>query len=505
MLVKAAMIEYLLASRGERVTLVGDPDTTIEHICRYQHQQAKENTLSVSNAPSKAKAPRRKGSAILHWEDANGEDDSLFDLIEATYEVVRQIDAWETALLHALLSGCTFSELLNLGRKLFSCPIAYFDRNLIVLAASDDYWNDVWGVSQTAKESSHTQLPASRAAELVEDIDYLRAAEEQQGFYYENAWHRIYYGINTFDDGEYLARLVFALPEGASALHQGEELLAQRFHELLCDLHMRFTVNADVTSSRNNALHAMAKSAILDGNVSHSKMVETLSSYGWSIDDNYIVVRLVFFEGVHWDSVSAYLCEVLEREMSASCAFSSDNQIVWLANLSKSAIRKETPDQTLERFIKSLVTVLRDYACKAGIGNPFRDFGQARARYLETALALEFGQIRNPHHWYHRFGDYTLDYLLAKCCEDLSPSQVCHPALARLIEHDRVHGTEFARTLVRYLRCSQNTTHAARELFIHRTSFMRRMDQIKALVNIDFSDSNTVLHLLLSARLMEID
>ena len=122
----------------------------------------------------------------------------------------------------------------------------------------------------------------------------------------------------------------------------------------------------------------------------------------------------------------------------------------------------------------------------------------------QAELALEIGQARDPHYWYFSFRDYAFDYLLAKCGEDLSPIQVCHPALEALIRHDEQYGTEYAKTLVCYLRNSQNTTNSANELFIHRTSFMRRMAQIEKIASFDLDDPDEVLHLLISARLLRL-
>ena len=63
---------------------------------------------------------------------------------------------------------------------------------------------------------------------------------------------------------------------------------------------------------------------------------------------------------------------------------------------------------------------------------------------------------------------------------------------------------EYARTLVCYLRNSQNATHTADELFIHRTSFMRRMAHMKDLAPFDLDDPDEALHLLLSAKLLDL-
>ena len=121
---------------------------------------------------------------------------------------------------------------------------------------------------------------------------------------------------------------------------------------------------------------------------------------------------------------------------------------------------------------------------------------------MEAEYALDIGQTRDPHYWYYRFSDYSFDYLLSRSTEDLPAELLCHPALATLRTYDTAHGTEYARTLICFLRNSQNTTHAANELFIHRTSFMRRMAQIQNLAGIDLDDPDEVLYLLLSAKLL---
>ena len=72
------------------------------------------------------------------------------------------------------------------------------------------------------------------------------------------------------------------------------------------------------------------------------------------------------------------------------------------------------------------------------------------------------------------------------------------------MRHDGQHGTEYAKTLICFLRNSQNTTNSANELFIHRTSFMRRMTQMEKIVNLNLDDPDEVLYLLLSAKLLRL-
>lgn len=498
--VTAAMVEFALRKHGVETRILGDVSCTVKRICAYHAGVREAGVLYVAGYPAPRKKPTAKdGYAILC---ANSTD--VLPLLEKACAALREIDQWDARLKDGLLNRAPLAEFIRLGADMLACPIAYFDRNLITLASSDDYWKHDESASPSAG-SLHVsgQMPSNRAVDLVDDLDYLNAAEEQGPFYYENAQNRIFLGINTFDDGEYLARLVLALPAGQTTLHPGEEQLAVHYHRYLDDLYLLYAGNVDVVSSQNDALHALARTSLLEGGIPPAaETASILQSYGWDRRDGLVVAKLVFFEGVHWDTISLYLCGLLERAVNTSCAFPIDRQIIWLVNLTRSAKPGETHAQQLERITDALVSIIRDYACKAGISDEFSTLNRAHDYYLEAEHALAIGQIRDPHYWYYRFSDYTFDYLLGKSTEELPAELLCHPALKTLADYDAEHGTEHARTLVCFLRNSQNTTHAADALFIHRTSFMRRMAQIQNLVEIDLDDSDEVLYLLLSAKLL---
>lgn len=470
MVIRAAMVEFVLRQKGFDVTLQGDSD-------------------SVVNDAREA------------WRQARGS--GAFP-IEAAYDAMLALTAWESALKSALLEGMALDDFMTLGADMLKRPIAYFDHNLITLASSAGYWKRK-GLDEDvlAGPLIKGQLPPELAVDLMEDTEYLRAAAQHGGFYYRSAQHRMFYGINTFDGEKYLARLVITLAEGEERLHRGEEQLIDVYHAYLDDLYLHYAGNTQIASSQNDSLHVLVRTELtgVDSRLRDEADV-VLESFGWSSDDSFLVVKLVFFEGVHWDTASLYLCGLLERTVSGSCAFTEERQIAWMINLERAARSGESRKQLNDRITASLVAVLRNYACKAGLSSVFSPFASARGYYLEASRAIEVGQIRDQHYWYYRFGDYALDYALSRCVDELSAIQVCHPALAGLLDHDAREGTEYARTLVCFLRKSQNTTHAAAELYLHRTSFMRRIGRIHELVDVNLEDPDEVLHLLLSAKLL---
>ena len=82
---------------------------------------------------------------------------------------------------------------------------------------------------------------------------------------------------------------------------------------------------------------------------------------------------------------------------------------------------------------------------------------------------------------------------------------VGHEKLLRLKYADEENGTEYFRTLRLYLDNHFNAVQTARELFIHRSTFLYRLERIKAILGTDFNNKDEILYLMLSFRLLDRD
>ena len=182
--------------------------------------------------------------------------------------------------------------------------------------------------------------------------------------------------------------------------------------------------------------------------------------------------------------------------MKGSCAFLLDGNIVVYVNLYYYG-------KTLEEALQSVTDFLKDSYLKAGISYAFTGLGSLRQYYYQSCIALEEGMKRYPLRWLNRFEDIALDYLIGKCTEGLEPKVVCSRAVLTLRDYDREHKTEYFNTLRMYVACQMNAVRAAKELFIHRSTFLYRMSHIRDLVNVNLEDPDQLLYLLLTYRLLE--
>lgn len=80
---------------------------------------------------------------------------------------------------------------------------------------------------------------------------------------------------------------------------------------------------------------------------------------------------------------------------------------------------------------------------------------------------------------------------------------LCHEKLLDLQRTDREQNTEYMLTLRTYLEENLNATQAASLLFIHRSTFLYRLDKIKNILDSGLDDPEEIFYLNLSFRLLE--
>lgn len=171
---------------------------------------------------------------------------------------------------------------------------------------------------------------------------------------------------------------------------------------------------------------------------------------------------------------------VLIKQMACSTVFNHD--IIGLMRLQKG---KSTGGDATLGLLKSILQRM-DYVC--GVSNEFNDIAQLDNAYLEAGFALEH-LFRTGHEPATcSFQDCILEFMLSRMNGELPLSELYSENLAKLCEYDRSHNTDYLRTLNVYLATEMNATLAAKLLFIHRSSFLKRLEKITNLLGDDLDD-----------------
>ena len=126
-----------------------------------------------------------------------------------------------------------------------------------------------------------------------------------------------------------------------------------------------------------------------------------------------------------------------------------------------------------------------------------------RRQFVQAKTALDVGARKYPYQWINYFDQVAFSYILEQSVRRLPARMLAHGGVLRLLESDHVHGTEYIKTLRCFLDHHQNAVQTARELYIHRSTFLYRMEKIRELLESSLEDPEEVLYIMFSLRVLE--
>ena len=132
---------------------------------------------------------------------------------------------------------------------------------------------------------------------------------------------------------------------------------------------------------------------------------------------------------------------------------------------------------------------------KLGISQEFTDPFSARSYYLQALAALDNGIRIRPDEILYHFRDYVLYELISNAQADLPLDMYCPDGLRHLIEHDKTSSISYVDTLRTYLNNHMAVTQTARDLYIHRSTLLERLERIQDILKEDLKDPDIRLQL----------
>lgn len=417
-----------------------------------------------------------------------------FCLAETLSGILQKLQLWEIEFVKGILNDLETESLFLMLREFLVLDFAIVDMDMNYI-----YYTKGYAKSRNLRDSQHT--PTELFQDLVSRQRFHQAAQVKTPFYYyTDVADTMNLCQNIFSKDHYIARIVAILPVGLHRLPVG----AERFFSIYASYVQELFAHRNLFPARQtrDQMHRLCHLLLQEGACAPDTLYTILKQYHWAVDDTFLAILLRFNTEPEWNAqlylVLPYLSAYLEREWSNSCAIHMQNEVLLILNLGKKTSGQKINPETSLRKIAYFV---RDNICKAGVSPLFEDFTQLSQARLAAKAALEIGARKHPHLWYYLFDDLRLDYLTQSMQQSISAPFLRHPALRLLEGYDALHQSELVKTLETYLVCNLNMTLASNKLYIHRTSFCRRMNTIKKLTGLDLTDSDTILTLLLSFRL----
>lgn len=251
-------------------------------------------------------------------------------------------------------------------------------------------------------------------------------------------------------------------------------------------------------TEKDKSLHSVLKTIITDRTADYVTTSQRLDNLGWYSRNEYQCITFQITSLDQRNLTENAICNYVENAIPHSCAFPHREYIVIYINLTKARM-------TVADISERLIYFIRDSYFKAGYSRSMVGHFNLRRQYLQALIALDLGSKKEPSIWTHRFNDVAFDYILEQATRKLPGYMISHEKLLRLKDADEFQHTDYMNTLKLYLDNHLNAVKTAKDLFIHRSTFLYRLEKIKSLLDTTLEDPEEVLYLMLSFRLIELE
>lgn len=247
---------------------------------------------------------------------------------------------------------------------------------------------------------------------------------------------------------------------------------------------------------KNETLPKLFKKILTDRTLDYMEASHQLSTLGWKQNHQYLclVYKMKYLDQRNYTANA--ICNYMEEHFQHICSFILENDVVTFFNLTLLEMNPEEIADSLNQFI-------RDSFLQAGYSRAMTGHFNLRRQYVQSCLALDVGSRKNPYMWIHQFNQIAFTYILEQVTKKLPGHMVCHEKLLVLKEIDEANGTEYMKTLRTYLDLHKNAVQSANALFIHRSTFLYRLDKIKEIMGTNLEDPEELLYLSLSFYLLD--
>ena len=231
---------------------------------------------------------------------------------------------------------------------------------------------------------------------------------------------------------------------------------------------------------------------LLDGSaLANESDLTMLEQNGWSAESEYALLT-VEPDGADLRAQRvASICDLLEKSFPLCCAFALPPVIVAIVRINgeeRAALRA-----TLEKLAG-------ENQIRFGVCEEIRGMTDLPQRLLLSKRALNRAAEKRGVAY---FCDVADEYLVSCVTAEVRAELVCLRAVQAMAAYDQEHETSYVDTAEQYIKNHFNAVKTANALFIHRSTFLYRLERMKEQFGLDLEREDlSLMHLQLSIQLV---
>ncbi len=423
------------------------------------------------------------------WIDPNESRTGAFNSVQ---KVFQRFNTWERELDMIVERSGELSDLANASLKVFRNDICITDPFSRVLSHRV-YRSNLFAREQTDLIQEGECLPKSMVFDGIEDE---RAGEDftssKPTFSTMKAFHCTILRSTVSISPGYA--LILSIHPNCQSVGPKDCAPTLVFATAIKRLYAAF----DAAENGNSYIsaHSTFKSLVQGKSVPDSDLVQCSITLGWNRDIDECVCFCIDFmptmeiQDCCFMRPYASICSHIQSYLDC-VAFVLDARIVVVANLSSAGMSKNDLYAKIGQFAE-------DYRLITGASEPYAGLRNLQDSYHQAFSALRMGYAGSQP--LVRFGDHALDIGMNFIMKEIGPEHFCPRALVEIAQSN----PSLYLVLETYLNGNCNSSVAAKQLRLQRSSFVYRLEKARKLLGLDLDDPDTRLLLLISLKLINL-
>lgn len=217
-----------------------------------------------------------------------------------------------------------------------------------------------------------------------------------------------------------------------------------------------------------------------------------LSQLGWDDQADYAVCAAETLSGDMQYGPTHALCDRMESAVPQCCAFYMPASAVCVIR-----IVQESAGQ-----LAALDAFCGKEGLRLGQTSVLRGLSLLPQRLEQARYTLSKAKTANVTTL--DFGSAADDYIIEKSVSEFPANLVCSRSVLAMAAYDKAHKTAYIETAARYIANRFNAVKTANDLFIHRSTFLYRLERIKTQFGLDMDSKDALsIQTQVSLRIME--
>ena len=394
----------------------------------------------------------------------NEQKSAILNFVQRLFD---RLDDWTQSLRQAAETGVEVDELLTRASDMLQNPIALLDERGHIVAQSERVDMDLIA-SLFGKIAGRDDRIDSGSVQKLGDISAPSAL------------------FARYSTGETRYTLLCAAAD--RPLYASDEIVFESLSGYLRLMLAQRTmhVGSNRIKRENEAIVRLLRE-LLSQDQPEQATLEQLAQLGWSNADEYAVLALEPEDGNLRAARADDICDELERALEGSCAFSASSVIVAVV---RSSLLNE------KAFVERLRGIAKTQKLNIGVCEALDGFAMFPQRLLLAKCALNRAASSGGV-W--AFFDGIEEEIVSGSLAGVPMELTCLRSVRAIARFDLQHKTCYLETMEQYVKHHFNAVKTAGALFIHRSTFLYRLERIKTQFGLDLDDEDrSILHLMLS-------